>query len=58
MNNKIFNWILVNLIVPIIYKFIDQFKIKKKIEDSNNKAKDLRNAKSPTDIDNAFDNLP
>lgn len=47
-----------NLIVPIIYKFIDQFKIKKKIEDSNNKAKDLRNAKSPTDIDNAFDNLP
>lgn len=54
----IFNWVLSELIVPLIHFLGDSKKLLEKKVKANQAAKELKDAKSNSDIDRAIDNLP
>ncbi len=56
--SAILNWLFVTVVSPILYYLYDYLRLKKIEKASKKAAEDLKNAKTKTDIDSAYDKLP
>lgn len=56
--NAVLNWLAVSVFLPIGAWLVDYWRIKKENKELKKAVEELKNAKTKTSIDTAYDNIP